>query len=863
MKNKRFLDRLTSRGVFLARTLSVLVLIIILTHSGLAQTNELQPSSFSLNDRSQDQVDRKVLPKIDPERLLAEDRARDKDPKKPQPLRFAVAADVAFNLDNSGTWTDLPDGRLWRLRIQSPGANSLNLGITRFDMTEGAKLWIYDPGHKEIEGPYTSRDRSRLGSLWTPIIGGDEIVVEVFVPKGVSQPRIEIRKANRGYRGFGKSGIFGSSEGTCETDVICAEGNAWRNQIRAVNLYTISGTVACTGTLMNNTAQDRRRYVLSANHCGVNSAAAAASIVVFWNFESATCGTHGPGPTTNTTVGGADLRARNTTSDFVLFELTNSINPAFNVFYAGWDRTTVPPPGVESIHHPSADVKAISPANTAPFTSDLFSDTPDAAGAFWRVVWDGPAVTEEGSSGSCIFATDTGRCIGTLTDGPSACGVSAADRHDFYGRFDLSWTGGGTDNTRLSNWLDPTGSNVAGMDGDPHITTTDGTRYDFQGAGEYVSLRDPDGLEIQTRMTPIGTTFTPGADSYSGLATCVSLNSAVAARVGRHRVTIQPNISGVPDPSGLQVRIDGVLTPVGAGGVNLGPGARIDKIGDVFQVMFPNNSVLTVIPAYWDSQGKWYLIVEVRRGGAEGIGGNDLRGSGSSGGLMSSIASGSWLPALSDGTSLGPMPGSLNQRYDDLYKKFGESWRVTDRTSLFDYAPGTSTATFTDTTWPKQNSSCNIPASPQIVPIKAATARKLCGKVTDKNMNANCVFDVINTGESGFAKLYLNKQKMRNGYTTIRVSADKDHTVMGKPVTFTATVKKRVSNQGVPTGMVQFTLNGGNAGPPIRLDAKGRAKWTTSSLPVGKHEVLANYIPDKGNLYIPSSSPEKALTVEK
>jgi hypothetical protein len=253
-----------------------------------------EPTSFSLKDKSQEQVERKILPRIDPRRLLAEDKARAKNPVHPGPLRFAVAADVAFNLDNSGTWQDVSGGRVWRLRIQGPGATSLNLGITRFQMPEGAKLWIYDPAHKHVEGPYTARHRSHLGGLWTPIIEGDEIVVEVFVPAGTSKPVVEITKANRGYRGFLKTGIFGGSEGTCETDVICPEGNAWRSQIRAICLYTINGTEACTGNLMNNTALDFRPFVLSANHCGVTSTS-DATIVVFWNFQSATCGTHGPG----------------------------------------------------------------------------------------------------------------------------------------------------------------------------------------------------------------------------------------------------------------------------------------------------------------------------------------------------------------------------------------------------------------------------------------------------------------------------------------------------------------------------------------------------------------------------------------
>ena len=51
---------------------------------------------------------------------------------------------------------------------------------------------------------------------------------------------------------------------------------------------------------------------------------------------------------------------------------------------------------------------------------------------------------------------------------------------------------------------------AAAMEGDTHVTTVSGVHYNFQGAGEFVSLRDGDGSEIQTRMTGIATTFSPG-----------------------------------------------------------------------------------------------------------------------------------------------------------------------------------------------------------------------------------------------------------------------------------------------------------------------------------------------------------------
>ncbi len=41
--------------------------------------------------------------------------------------------------------------------------------------------------------------------------------------------------------------------------------------------------------------------------------------------------------------------------------------------------------------------------------------------------------------------------------------------YDYYGRFDVSWTGGGSNSTRLSNWLDPGSSGVTTIDGyDPN-----------------------------------------------------------------------------------------------------------------------------------------------------------------------------------------------------------------------------------------------------------------------------------------------------------------------------------------------------------------------------------------------------------
>jgi Bacterial Ig-like domain (group 3) len=394
--------------------------------------------------------------------------------------------------------------------------------------------------------------------------------------------------------------------------------------------------------------------------------------------------------------------------------------------------------------------------------------------------------------------------------------------------------------------------NPLANEGDPHITTADGIHYDFQGAGEFTVLRDVDGFEIQTRQTAIATTFFPGANPYTGLATCVSLNSAVAARVGKHRVTYEPNLSGVPDPSGLQLRVDGALKTLSPAGLNLPSGGRVSKApaGDGIEIDFPNGAILIATSNYWASQGKWYLNVDVFHSGATD-------------GIMGAIARGSWLPALPDGSNLGPRPAALNQRFADLYHRFADAWRVTDKTSLFDYRPGTSTATFTLKDWPKESAPCVVPENTPAKPLDPNTAEKLCSEITTQERRMDCVFDVTATGEVGFAKTYLTTQKILRGSTRTILRDLKEPTLPQEPATFVAKVVPNVTAVGreakagnVPTGTVQFFVDGAKAGTPVNLDGKGSATFKTVSLKPERHSVTATYIPSRGSTFFPSSSLE-------
>ncbi|MGH9423407.1 MAG: Ig-like domain-containing protein, partial [Thermoanaerobaculia bacterium] len=209
------------------------------------------------------------------------------------------------------------------------------------------------------------------------------------------------------------------------------------------------------------------------------------------------------------------------------------------------------------------------------------------------------------------------------------------------------------------------------------------------------------------------------------------------------------------------------------------------------------------------------------------------------------------------------MPDSLHQRFADLNQTFADAWRVTPETSLFDYAPGTSTATFTLANWPSENSSCALPGGEPATPADQSVAQAACSAINDEKARDDCVFDVLVSGDTGFAKTHLISQSIRAGATMTTVAGDASTSMIGEPVTFTATVAFLSSEaNGIPAGAVRFFVDGNSAGEPVKLDATGRAKWTTTALTLDAHQISATYIvPAESAGLLPSSSAPEGHTV--
>ena len=395
----------------------------------------------------------------------------------------------------------------------------------------------------------------------------------------------------------------------------------------------------------------------------------------------------------------------------------------------------------------------------------------------------------------------------------------------------------------LSGDLSRTGAHI----GDPHVHTVDGTAYDFQSVGEFTLLLDGDRLEIQVRQTPVPTA-NPATDPHTGLTECVSINTAVAVRMGTHRISLQP----WKERQGLEFYVDGKPANMPVDGIDLGT-SRVTAFaasGETgIRVDFEDGTVVLITPILWFAN-IWYLNVSVSNTSADQ-------------GVMGFIPTGSWLPRLRNGTDVGPMPASLNARYVTLYKTFADSWRITNTTSLFVYAPGTSTSTFTDLDWPAEKLPCTLKPQFQIPGLKVlqgmpvARAETICRLVTDKDLYQNCVFDVATTGEEGFAKGYVFAQEVRQSSTSVKIACHQapsgrpyrpSQITTGVPaqpkapsVLVNATVSPLTPGRPIPTGTVTVFIDGVPMNRPMQLDDRGRARVKIAGLKSGEHKIRATY----------------------
>jgi hypothetical protein len=501
----------------------------------------------------------KTMPTVDVAALLAEDAAN--AALEDIPFRFGYGFDVNYTLAD-GTWQEQEEQRIWRLKFSSSGAYSLNFIFSELQLIPGAELYIFNPDGRMVYGPITEAQNIPDGfsQFLTDLVAGSEVIMQLSEPAASDETSVlRISRVVHGYvdmfsalhSDMGQDVALQSAAYSCHNDVACYP--AWEDESNGVALILRSnGTSLCTGSLLNNTAQDNKPFFLTAFHCIDDDddpyalSPAEKNKAQDWAFrfkyKKATC--NGSTVSSYITYNYAHFRSAWQPTDFALMELVNPVAHS-DAKFLGWDRNGNTPLSGTGIHHPAGDVMKISFDNNGLISTGAISwrdGSASPSNSHWVVGFDNGTM-EGGSSGSPLFDKNK-RVIGQLHGGMNGC----APVTKYYGKFSLSWTGGGTNDTRLSNWLDPNNTrysvvNTAGLitlSGAATICTTPATYTLSAGSASSWSVIPESAFSLMSTYTGRAGVKALNYSGTSGTLTAIVGGAPVTKVIS----TCRPSITG-------------------------------------------------------------------------------------------------------------------------------------------------------------------------------------------------------------------------------------------------------------------------------------------------------------------------------
>ena len=374
-------------------------------------------------------------------------------------------------------WQTLGDGsQRAAISVRAAGAKSVRLGLLVKALPGTARLRVYRQSHPDdlvevagqtvlqlIERNVQAGDTTEAAhTWWSPVVSGEEATLEVELPPGVSPaavsfavPRVlhvyvdsaqlDAEAARDQAADLAKATLACNQDASCQS--------ALTNTANAVARMTFvegNGGYFCTGTLLNNAAQDGTPYFITANHC-IATQTVASTLQTDWFYRAERCGSTALSSAAQSRKGGAALLFTTATTDATLLRLNDAPPAGTNLL--GWNASAPTDPiDVIGLHHPKGDLLKYSVGRLAGFinctptgNNGLNCVTGNGNSGHVRADWSS-GTTEGGSSGSGLF-NSKGQLVGTLTGGNARCG--GAGGSSVYGRFDKSFAMG------MSKWLSP------------------------------------------------------------------------------------------------------------------------------------------------------------------------------------------------------------------------------------------------------------------------------------------------------------------------------------------------------------------------------------------------------------------------
>ncbi|MDR1983307.1 MAG: choice-of-anchor J domain-containing protein [Prevotellaceae bacterium] len=407
--------------------------------------------------------------------------------------RYARDIPADITMENSGVWTELPDGRkVWRVAIEASNAKAITIRYEEFYLPAGSQLFLYSADKTHLLKSYNNTSNPRGKEFVTPLVAGEVVILEYVAPLTETGDKARINIVGVGY-GYNHIKIEKKSDfvtqlagesGSCQVNVVCSpEGDNWQDQSKsvcAIYIYTGVYNEICSGTLINNTANDGKPYIISAFHCYEDYESYLPYYAYRFFFESKTCvGNTGYDDDDEYFVGCVKRASipMNGGSDGYLVELDDPIPDEWiasrKIIFAGWDRRDDPSVVAQSgvkISHPALDVKKIATYSSPATIGGGYNwgGPVSAPNAHWEVEFvqteNGWSESQGGSSGSGLLNQD-GVLIGTLSGGPGGniCSPTGGNRKwSYFGGLYYHWDKYGSDaSTQMKTWLDPVGGGTA------------------------------------------------------------------------------------------------------------------------------------------------------------------------------------------------------------------------------------------------------------------------------------------------------------------------------------------------------------------------------------------------------------------
>lgn len=479
---KNSFNRTISEHMYIGFRIGILTLFftyLIDFQTVIGQNSNRQ--DFNLSELFQNSPGLKLQPEVDTKSNTAQQNPG---------LIFAwpiTDRDAKLKQINNINWKVIADENVKLQSLTLPPNQQVYIRFDLLQLAKGESLGFYDlhsgrlldilevtpKSSKYLAGPFYAQ---RIGM----IIHSNDIA---------KTKNMQIGEIYVGAMDFGFSASF-----DCHQNIKCVAGENFRKQERGVVKIIMvldEGLGFCTGSLINNTREDRTPYMLSAFHCQDGY----TPIYELWEFdfgyESFSCANPDTEPS-SVKVTGCERLAGYLDSDLLLLLLSDDLPLESNAYFNGWNRDPEHrPTGAVLIHHPVGDIKKITTENdqVSPHPKVLRWDNGinTTANSHWVTRFD--VGTYQGGSSGGPLIDNTGLIVGQLHGGPEddeTCSIGIG----YHGRLSSSWEGGETADTRLKDWLDPDNTGQLQLAG-RELSETGSNFVSFVGR-----LVTPDGIAI-------------------------------------------------------------------------------------------------------------------------------------------------------------------------------------------------------------------------------------------------------------------------------------------------------------------------------------------------------------------------------